>query len=117
MDRGRTPSFLRQAYGEQAERAVLGLPILGSGNKPGHVELPEANQPKMTIVELLARAGGPNWLADLRHVRVRQANAASGTVVSTVINVDDVLSAKAPMDAKLIELQPGDIVTVPERML
>ena len=99
--------------------ALQYVTLLGAVNVAGRMELPGADQPKMTLIELLRRAGGATRLADLRHVRITRAPGGTAGSDTQVVNLADVLSGKTPTpsDLKSIELEPGDVITIPERVL
>jgi polysaccharide export outer membrane protein len=85
--------------------------VLGSLNAPQAIEYPAGE--KMTLLEILSRAGGFNRLADRRKVRITRS-LPSGKSSTQVIDVENLLSST---DTTTIYLEPDDIVFVPERVL
>ena len=85
--------------------------VLGAVNQPGAIAFtPE--QP-MTIMEAIAKAGGPNRIADIRKVRLTRQNADGKRDIST-INLDDLMKGNSSEKWPLLK---GDVIFVPERIL
>lgn len=75
--------------------------VTGQVNKPGPVDAADSEG----VLQLLARAGGPNPSAALRKVSVTRRGAAVATL--------DMLSAVSGGVAPVVELQDGDYINVP----
>ena len=86
--------------------------VLGSVNKAGRVEIPAGQT--MTVVDVIAKAGGFSRLANQRAVQLTR-NLPDGTAKAFTIDVQVILNGTMPItDAPTI--LPGDIVNVPERI-
>ncbi|MBF0253682.1 MAG: SLBB domain-containing protein [Candidatus Omnitrophica bacterium] len=81
--------------------------ILGQVNRQGNYPL----LPKMSVVRLISEAGGVTRLADMGRVRVTRVTADGSKTVFEV-RVNEILAGKSPD----VELEPGDVVYVPEIM-
>lgn len=81
--------------------------LFGEVNKPGSYEHKE----KLKIVELVSLAGGASPNAVIRKIRVFRGSGEKRQVFT--VNLSEILD-KGRLD-KDIELQPGDIVYVPQR--
>jgi protein involved in polysaccharide export with SLBB domain len=80
--------------------------VLGAVKSPGVYELKEQS----TLAELLATAGGPSNVADLRRVTITRADGEKQQVVDL---------SRAARTGELTEnvvLEPGDLIIVPEGM-
>jgi beta-lactamase regulating signal transducer with metallopeptidase domain/protein involved in polysaccharide export with SLBB domain len=93
--------------------------ILGMVNSPGRVALPEEGRPKMTLMELLARAGGQGRLANLKQVRVSRFDPKTRSNKSFTVDLDAFVRGTVPPDGdwSILEVESGDVVSVPERIL
>jgi beta-lactamase regulating signal transducer with metallopeptidase domain/protein involved in polysaccharide export with SLBB domain len=100
---------------EQPRALPRSVTIFGAVNKPGYVPLPEPGLPKLTIVGLIALAGGPSRLADLKRVQITRVNATTRATQALTVNVADFM--RGGTDVAAGELEPGDMVMVPERLL
>lgn len=81
--------------------------VLGQVGKPGAV--PIAGR-RITVIEAIAQAGGTSKLADASRVVLTRDNA--GTQVRVAVDVAAIGRGQAPD----IEMQPGDILFVPETL-
>ncbi len=88
--------------------------VMGAVNQPGRITFPTDR--KLTIVDLISMAGGPSRLADLKKVRLTRANPATESATVTIINVDGIWRGSEPKTAN-VDLEAGDMVMVPERIL
>lgn len=79
--------------------------VLGQVAKPGAVVV---NAGRMTVIEAIAAAGGTTKLADA--TRALLTREASGKQVRVAVDVAAIGRGQAPD----VELQPGDILFVPE---
>lgn len=98
------------------ERAIVPtgyVTILGAVNRPGSLELPTPPA-KLTLVDILGRAGGQTRMADLRKVTLSRLNPKTGDRQTTTHNVAQYLAGEV---TEMADLQPGDIITIPERIL
>jgi polysaccharide export outer membrane protein len=68
----------------------------------------------LTMLDALSLAGGHSRLADLKKVRLTRPRPEGGEPETFTINVDDLmkLGGRDP-----IQLQPDDVIFVPERLL
>jgi polysaccharide export outer membrane protein len=78
--------------------------VLGAVKTPGSYELKE----RSTVIELLATAGGPTPVADLRHVTVTRVDGNRKVVLDLQRATRD---GDVTSDATL---EPGDLIIVPE---
>jgi polysaccharide export outer membrane protein len=83
--------------------AVNRVSVLGAVRSPNVMDL----QPRWRIMEALAAAGGPAANADLTRVTVTRAN-------QRVITVDLAPAARSGRAENNLELEPGDLIIVPE---
>ena len=81
--------------------------ILGQVKEPGSFEI----KGKLTVIELISQAGGFTKIADRNNVRVMRTRT-DGTKDTIRVKADDVINRGKEEDN--LQLQPGDIVTVPE---
>ncbi len=93
---------------EYAPRAVQ---VIGAVNKPDSISFPP--EQKMTLVEALSRAGGPTRIANLHQVRITR-NTADGKTENFTVNLDGLTKGNS---SDALQLQKGDVVYVPERIL
>jgi polysaccharide export outer membrane protein len=93
------PSAVRVAY------------VLGAVNKPGHVDVP--NESRITVSMAVSQAGSYTKFASTSALQVLR-HTPSGEMRKITVNLDSVLDGKLDLD---LELQPGDVVWVPERGL
>ena len=91
------PSALRVAF------------VLGAVSKPGNVDVP--NGARMTVSMAVSAAGSYTKFAATGRVQVLR-HALNGEVRKISVDLDSVLGGRMDLD---IELQPGDVVWVPER--
>lgn len=81
--------------------------VLGEVGKPGAYPFEE----KMTVIGAIARAGGTSRLADLNRTIITR-EAAKGSTTRQTVQVAEIRKGQSPD----VELQPGDIIFVPESM-
>jgi polysaccharide biosynthesis/export protein len=81
--------------------------ILGQVNTPGNYEI----KGKLSVVELISKAGGFTKIAARNDVSVIRTNK-NGTKTKILVKVNDIINKGKEDDD--IPLKPGDIVTVPE---
>jgi polysaccharide export outer membrane protein len=91
------PSAVRVAY------------VLGQVQKPGHVEVP--NGARMTVSMAVSHAGSYTKFAATGRVQVLRT-LPSGETKKFAVDLDAVLNGRLELD---LDLQPGDVVWVPER--
>ncbi len=84
--------------------------ILGEITKPGTYML--AHDQPLSLLGVVALAGGFTDLADLKRVRILRDSGGDDN--STRVNVSDLLRGKLPQSD--VVLLPGDVVVVPEAM-
>lgn len=96
---------------EYSPREVV---VLGQVEKSGKVSLPpEASE--VSIVEAIASAGGFTRLANPRDVRVTRKDD-KGDDQTIIVNVSKMMGGpNGKVD--IFEVQPGDVIFVPERLL
>jgi len=83
---------------------------------PGRYPLPIEST--MTVVDLVTKAGGLTDIARGTAVTITHITA-DGKKITTTVDVDSIVKGKtqAKADDTTIQLQPGDIVYVPERII
>lgn len=91
------PSAVRVAY------------VLGAVQKPGAVDVPV--NARMTVSMAISEAGSYTKFAATGRVQVHQHNPW-GDVSKKTVDLDAVLGGRVDLD---LDLQPGDVVWVPER--
>jgi protein involved in polysaccharide export with SLBB domain len=82
--------------------------VYGQVNNPGRFLFPKGYPPRMSILEAVGISGGFTRLARPNHVLLKRGEE--------VIRLDlrDMMSQSG---AEQFEIQPGDVITVPERIL
>jgi polysaccharide export outer membrane protein len=85
------------------KQAVLRVSLLGAVRTPGVFEMKDG----ITLAEVLASAGGPLPLADLRRITITRADRSV-----TTVNLAE--SGKTGQLQQNLVLQPGDLIVVPE---
>jgi polysaccharide export outer membrane protein len=98
------------------EYAPREVSIDGQVRNPGRYPLPIEST--MTVVDLVTKAGGLTDIARGTAVTITHLTP-DGKKVTTTVDVDSILKGKAPAKAgdPALQLQPGDIVYVPERII
>lgn len=91
------PSALRVVY------------VLGAVHKPGPVDVP--NDARVTVSMALSTAGSYTKFASLGGAQVFR-HSATGEVTRISVDVDEILDGRLELD---IELQPGDVLWIPQR--
>ena len=81
--------------------------ILGQVKEPGSFEI----KGNLSVVELISLAGGFTKIAATNDVRIMRTDS-SGVKNTTKVKVNDIIN-KGREDED-VQLEPGDIVTVPE---
>lgn len=83
------------------------IEIIGEVQKSGSFPL----EPKMSLMRLIALAGGFNPMARRDKISIRR-QLRDGSVVAAEVNVDDIMANAIPD----VPLQAGDSVSVPQRV-
>jgi polysaccharide export outer membrane protein len=83
--------------------------IVGSVKSAGRVQFPQERG--LTIMEAISLAGGHDRLADLKRVKLTRKGE------TREINVDAIMKGNSREAQETIELEPGDVVFVPERII
>jgi polysaccharide export outer membrane protein len=91
------PSAIRVAY------------ILGAVQKPGSVDVP--HNARMTVSMAVANAGSYTKFASIGRIQVLRHDLL-GNVSKIAVDLDAILDGRIDLD---INLEPGDVVWVPER--
>jgi polysaccharide export outer membrane protein len=91
------PSAVRTAY------------VLGAVNKPGQVDVPHGA--RMTVSMAVSHAGSYTKFASTGRVQVLR-QSPTGETQKLAVDLDAVLNGRLDLD---LDLQPGDVVWVPER--
>lgn len=95
------------SIGSYTKRQVL---LLGHVSKPGTYEFPEGKN--LTLMELITEAGGFTGYASPGGTKIVRS-LPDGDKKSVIDpHVNDIMNGRK----KDVELQPGDLVTVPERL-
>jgi polysaccharide export outer membrane protein len=85
--------------------------VLGQVNKPGSIDLPP--QTKVTVSMAVASAGSYTKFASTGSLQLLR-HSPTGAVRSVEVDLDAILGGRLDLD---LELQPGDVLWVPERGL
>lgn len=85
--------------------------VIGAVNNAGRVQFPQERG--LTILEAITLAGGQSRLADLKRVKLTR-KGSSGEGDTKEINVDAIMKGGA---RESVQLEVGDVVFVPERIL
>jgi polysaccharide export outer membrane protein len=98
------------------EYAPREVSIGGQVRNPGRYPLPIEST--MTVVDLVTKAGGLTDIARGGAVTITHITP-DGKKITTTVDVDSIIKGKAQAkaDDTTIQLQPGDIVYVPERII
>jgi polysaccharide export outer membrane protein len=98
------------------EYAPREVSIGGQVHSPGRYPLPIEST--MTVIDLVTKAGGLTDIARGGAVTITHITP-DGKKITTTVDVDSILKGKAQAKANdtTIQLQPGDIVYVPERII
>jgi polysaccharide export outer membrane protein len=115
-DAYRNGRFLRnpQVIISVEEYAPREVSIGGQVRNPGRYPLPIESV--MTVVDLVTKAGGLTDIARGNSVTITHITPDGQKITSTV-DVDSIIKGRAKADNKALQLQPGDIVYVPERII
>ncbi len=82
--------------------------VLGAVGRPGVVDFPDSE--KLTLLDALSLAGGPVPSANLKKAHLIRTSA-SGTPEHVELNLEEILSGKAPSAAR-VPLSPGDVLYI-----
>ena len=93
------------------EYSPRNVQVIGAVNTPGSISFPP--EQKMTLVEAISRAGGPSRIANLGQVRVTRTGP-DGKSENFTVNLDGL---KKGNSADSLQLQKGDVIYIPERIL
>jgi polysaccharide export outer membrane protein len=98
------------------EYAPREVSIGGQVRNPGRYPLPIEST--MTVIDLVTKAGGLTDIARGTAVTITHITP-DGKKITTTVDVDSILKGKAQAkaDDTTLQLQPGDIVYVPERII
>jgi polysaccharide biosynthesis/export protein len=98
------------------EYAPREVSIGGQVRNPGRYPLPIEST--MTVIDLVTKAGGLTDIARGGAVTITHITP-EGKKVTTTVDVDSIIKGKAQAkaDDTTLQLQPGDIVYVPERII
>jgi polysaccharide export outer membrane protein len=89
--------------------------LLGQVGTPGKVSFP-AEATSMSIVEAVASAGGFTRMANQSSVKVTRKDD-NGDEHTVILDVQKMINGHADKgDNGIFEVQPGDIINVPERL-
>jgi polysaccharide export outer membrane protein len=117
-DAYRAGRFLRdpQVIITVEEYAPREVSIGGQVRNPGRYPLPIEST--MTVVDLVTKAGGLTDIAKGGSVTITHITP-DGKKITTTVDVDSIIKGKAQAkaDDTTLQLQPGDIVYVPERII
>jgi polysaccharide export outer membrane protein len=98
------------------EYAPREVSIGGEVRSPGRYPLPIEST--MTVVDLVTKAGGLTDIARGSAVTITHITP-DGKKITTTVDVDSIIKGKAQAkaDDTTLQLQPGDIIYVPERII
>jgi polysaccharide export outer membrane protein len=91
--------------------AVRVVYVLGAVHKPGPVDVP--NDARMTVSMALSSAGSYTKFASVSRAQVLR-HSLKGELTRIPVDIDRILDGHLDLD---IELQPGDVIWIPERGL
>lgn len=101
------------------EYAPREVSISGEIKSPGRFPLPA--ETVMTVLDLVMRAGGFNDTAKGTEVKITRFSPDGRVSKVFVINVESIIKGKGKAKDKLedttLELEPGDVVFVPQRII
>jgi polysaccharide biosynthesis/export protein len=93
------------------EYAPRSVDVVGAVNTPGVVYFPK--EEGLTLIGAISRAGSFNRLANKKQVTLKRT-LPDGRIETFRIDVDDLMKGET---TDKWPLQPGDVITVPERIL
>lgn len=97
-----------------AEYAPKEVAVLGAVVSPGKLVFPiEANS--LDIVDVISQMGGFQGIAKSDHVRVTRTGT-NGEKQEFTVNVERMITGRGGDEEKKVEILPGDIIWVPERI-
>ncbi len=97
------------ASSSAAARPGTGVFVMGEVTKPGRVDI----EPGVTLLQFLAQSGGFTSFAATKRIQLRRVDA-SGHEQIYLFNYDSVMAGG---QARMIYLQKGDVIVVPQRHL
>lgn len=89
------------------------IAVLGAVASPGRFAFPAESGARLTVVDVLAKAGGATPIANLKKVRIKRTQR-DGAMTSITIDVAEFLAGS---EGTNVELEPGDVVFVPEKII
>jgi protein involved in polysaccharide export with SLBB domain len=95
---------------EANKAAVRRVSVLGAVRTPGAFDLKEGS----TLAEMLATAGGPTPIADLRRITITRAECAGAPPAGKKLLADLSGAAHTGEVGENFTLEPGDLIIVPE---
>ena len=95
---------------ELVESEEMSLVILGEVRKPGSYSFPMGSN-QFTLMEAIALAGGFSDIANIKKITIARKDE-TGKVHKTKVNAEKILQGKD----EDVELQPSDIVSVPQSL-
>lgn len=98
-----------QKYGDRF------VAVLGQVKEPSRIPL-ASEENNIGILQAVTQAGGFTRVARTDAVQVLRAGAKGGDNERLIINMEDILHPKNAAKGQEFQLQPGDIVFVPERV-
>lgn len=93
------------------EYAPRSVDVVGAVNTPGVVYFPK--EEGLTLIGAISRAGSFNRLANKKQITLKRTSP-DGQTETYRIDVDELMRGET---ADKWHLQPGDVITVPERIL
>lgn len=93
------------------EYAPRSVDVVGAVNTPGVVYFPK--EEGLTLLGAISRAGSFSRLANKKQITLKRT-LADGKIETYRIDVDELMKGDT---AETWPLQPGDVITVPERIL
>lgn len=93
------------------EYAPRSVDVVGAVNTPGVVYFPK--EEGLTLIGAISRAGSFSRLANKKQITLKRRNP-DGTIDTYRIDVDELMKGES---TQTWPLQPGDVITVPERIL
>jgi protein involved in polysaccharide export with SLBB domain len=102
---------------EKAPVAPATISVTGQVVNPGRFAIPDGG--RIPVMDVIAMAGGPSRLADMKRVRITSRRGPHGESGTMVIDLSKLFSpgATGAEPQAEVEVQSGDMIFVPERIL
>lgn len=91
------------------------IDVLGQVRNPGRITMPPETD-SIGILQAITQSGGFTRIARTDSVQVTR-RSSDGTTQNIVVDVRELLNARRSADTREFQLQAGDVVFVPERVI